>query len=93
MITYCTNLMGPCNWAWMDKHGDNWATGRIDVYGLWNGEHALALPPMDYKDWNNFSRWLDTLETEDIYSLEQLVKLYEKTNSKITWLKTPKWEK
>lgn len=85
--------MGPVDLKWMDKHGDNWASGRIDVYGLWDEEHSLALPPMDHKDWNNFSRWLDTVETDDVWTLQQLVAQYEKQNNKIIWLKKPKWEK
>lgn len=91
MIHYSTNLMGPINLEWIKKNGDNWSSGRIDVYGD-RYESEMGLPPMDWKDWDQFSQWLDKFKSEKPLRLEELVKLYEETNSKITWFRTPEWQ-
>mgnify|MGYP001117803802 CR=1 FL=1 len=65
MITYSTNWMGPINEDWIAKHGDYWAAGRIDIYGV-EGEHyplEYSLPPMHVQDWNALSFFLDRLYT------------------------------
>jgi len=43
------------------------------------------VPPMLSLDWCRFGRWLDTLETDDVWTLDQLVELYERANPPITW--------
>jgi hypothetical protein len=40
---------------------------------------------MTSDDWSGFGNWLDTLETDAVWTLEQLVELYERANPKITW--------
>ncbi len=75
---------------------EHYSAGRIDVYGLdekeyYGGMTELALPPMRTEDWNIFSDWLDTVETDDVWTLEQLVMIYERTNPKIRWAETPEW--
>ena len=64
----------------------SYSCGRIDVRGTDNpyGEE-IGLPPMTSDDWARFGNWLDTFETDDIWTLAQLVELYERTNPKITW--------
>jgi hypothetical protein len=47
----------------------------------------LDLPPMKSEDWHRFSEWLWNFETEDLWTLEQLVAEYEKTSPKIVWLR------
>jgi hypothetical protein len=83
---YSTNWMGPINYDWIQKNGDHWAAGRIDVYG---GEESypdeIALPIMHSEDWTNLTSWLDGFKTKELLNLEQLVAEYEKTNSKIRW--------
>lgn len=64
---------------------EEYSCGRIDVC---NGEPygtELSVPPMRAEDWNAFSDWLDNIETDDVWTLEQLVELFEKTNPKIRW--------
>lgn len=65
---------------------EQWAGGRIDVRGTGNpyGEE-LGLPIMHGEDFNRFSDWLDTFETDFIWSLDQIVELYERANPKIRW--------
>ena len=78
MITYSTNWMGPINSQWIQEHGDGWSGGRIDIYGV-PGEHypvEHSLPVMRTEDWNEFSEWLDELETEELLSLEQILEQY-----------------
>lgn len=96
MITYSTNWMGPINRKWIEENGNGWAAGRIDIFGdiITNGEYLeIGLPMMDKHDWNNFTRWLEGdydskgFETETVWTLDQLVEEYEKTNPKITWWK------
>lgn len=90
---YSTNWMGPVNLDWIKEHGKGWSAGRIDIYG--DGlayPDEVGLPPIKSEDWNRFSDWLDTVETDEMWNLRQLVTEYEKTNPKIQWLDTPKWE-
>ena len=63
-----------------------YSCGRIDVRGTDDpyGEE-IGVPPMTSEDWARFSNWLDTFETDAVWTLEQLVELYERTNPKITW--------
>jgi hypothetical protein len=64
----------------------SYSTGRIDVMG--NDDpygDEIGVPPMHSEDWVNFGAWLDTFETDAVWTLDQLVELYERTNSKIRW--------
>ena len=66
-----------------------YSCGRIDVIGTddpWGDE--ISLPPMTNESWNRFSNWLETFETDDVWTLDQLVWLFEQSNSKIEWDKT-----
>jgi hypothetical protein len=65
-----------------------YSTGRIDIRGTGDpyGEE-IGVPPMTSEDWYRFGLWLDTFETDAVWTLEQLVELYERTNPKITWHK------
>jgi hypothetical protein len=63
-----------------------YSTGRIDVGGTGDPYGPeIGVPPMLTEDWNRFSTWLDTFETDDVWTLDQLVELYERTNPPITW--------
>ena len=63
-----------------------YSCGRIDVMGTGDpyGEE-IGVPPMTSEDWYRFGNWLETFETDDVWTLEQLVELYERTNPKIIW--------
>ena len=87
MLSYSTNWMGPINTDWIAEHGDYWAAGRIDVYGEEGYPSEIALPPMHDRDWERFSRWLETFETEFVWPLTLLVAEYEKTHQPILWVK------
>jgi hypothetical protein len=89
-ISYCTNWMGPINTDWIAKHGEQWASGRIDVHGVDNpyGDE-ISLPPIHIEDWNLFSDWLEDFYTDTMWTLKQLVDEYEKTNPRILWLYGP----
>lgn len=71
---------------------EHWSGGRIDIRGsddeFWD-EYPygteIGLPIMNATDYNRFSNWLRTFTTDDIWTLEQLVEMYERTNPKITW--------
>ena len=78
MITYSTNWMGPINAKWIEEHGDCWAAGRIDIYNVPNEYFPIeyGLPPMHNRDFNEFSVWLDELETEELLSLEGILEKY-----------------
>ena len=90
MITYSTNWMGPINTQWIAEHGDCWAAGRIDIYGV-PGEHypiEYGLPLMHVRDWADFSEWLDDVETEELLSFDDLIAQYEHDRgTTIRWLK------
>ena len=88
VITYSTNWMGPINKDWIVKHGEHWAAGRIDIYGV-PGEHypvEYGLPPMHGEDWNALSDWLDEFESEEQVPYDELITLFEKHyGKKIRW--------
>ena len=91
-VRYSTNWMGPINKQWYEERGlELWtyAAGRIDCRGEDLGQFGdeIGLPPMYREDWHRFSAWLDTFETDFMWSLEELVELYERNNPKITWAK------
>ena len=65
---------------------EQWAGGRIDVYGTGDPYgYELGLPIMHSEDYNRFSDWLKTFETDDVWTLAQLVEMYERVNPKIRW--------
>jgi hypothetical protein len=97
MLRYSTNWMGPVNYEWTKKNGDYWAGGRIDVYGSGyaGGDYPdeIALPIMHKEDYGRFSKWLDSFTSIDLWSLEELVYLFEKeTKTTIHWFHTPHWK-
>ena len=90
-VRYSTNWMGPVYRQWytdrgLDPDKDAWRAGRIDVNdGTSPYGPEIALPMMHEHSWVEFSHWLDTMETDDIWTLDQLVELYELKNPKIRW--------
>lgn len=67
----------------------HYSCGRIDVMGTDDpyGEE-IGVPPMRSEDWYRFGVWLETFETDDVWTLDQLVELYERANPKIRWDKS-----
>ena len=65
---------------------ESYSCGRIDVYGTGDmyGDE-IGVPPMRSEDWNQFGFWLDTFETSTMWTLDELVAEYEKTNPSIRW--------
>ena len=63
-----------------------WYGGRIDIYGT-NDPYGdeMSLPIMDGPSYREFSDWLETFETETVWTLEQLVEEYEKNHPTIRW--------
>ena len=55
--------------------------GDTDIY---YGDE-IGVPPMRSEDWGRFSDWLDTVETDFMWTLDQLVEMYERKNPKIRW--------
>ena len=86
MIRYHTNWMGPVNQDWVQKHGDHWCIGRIDIYGA-DDEYPdeLALPMMHADDWYTFTMWLYNYTSKTVCTLDELVLEYEKSNTAIRW--------
>lgn len=100
---YSTNWMGPGGLWWYEKQGllndkgeitEHYSCGRIDVRGgdtdIYYGDE-IGVPPMKSESWNSFGGWLYTFETDEMWTLKDLVWMYEKTNPKIEWDKTPEW--
>ena len=87
LLSYSTNWMGPVNLDWTEKNGDHWAAGRIDVYGKGEYPDEIGLPLMHKDDWHSFSECIDTVKSENMLSLEQLVEMYEQKHSPIRWFK------
>lgn len=66
-----------------------WSGGRIDVHGEGLGPYGdeIGLPVMRNDCYRQFSGWLSTFQTDDVWTLTQLVEFYEKSNPKIIWAK------
>ena len=64
---------------------ESYSAGRIDVRDGSEYGDEISVPPMRTEDWHRFGEWLETFETDDVWTLEQLVELYERVNPKITW--------
>jgi hypothetical protein len=85
LISYSTNWMGPIDMGWYERNGvdyekTRYSGGRIDIrddskYG-YDGWYEYSLPLMRTEDWNDFSDWLDDLETEELLSFEGIIKKY-----------------
>lgn len=64
------------NQKWIDENGNNWVAGRVECndsensYGYSNREYSLII---DGKDWNKFSDYLVSTETEDLKNLDELI--------------------
>ena len=65
--------------------------GRIDIRGVpgdeyWNGWHEYSLAPMHGEDWNDFSDWLESFQTHELWEFDDIIKLYEDASGrKIRW--------
>ena len=83
--------MGPINKKWYEDKGlELWtySAGRIDCRGTGLGPYGdeIGLDPMLNEDWHHFSEWLDTVETDDLWSLDNLVEQFElQYGKKIRW--------
>jgi len=64
-----------------------YSCGRIDCRGEDLGQFGdeIGVGPMKAESWHQFGKWLDTFETDFMWSLEELVELYERNNPKIEW--------
>ena len=85
-MRYSINWMGPINRDWIQKNGNYWAGGRIDVYGTDSDyPEEIGLPIMYQEDWVRLSVWLDELRTKELLTFEELVAKYEENNPRIRW--------
>ena len=87
--------MGPIDIGWYERNGVDYekvkySGGRIDIrddskagYDGWN---EYSLPLMRSEDWYDFSDWLDDLETETLWTFEQIMEEYrQETGHVIRW--------
>ena len=69
----------------------HYAGGRIDIRGVpgdeyWNGWHEYSLPIMHGEDWNDFSEWLESFQTHELWEFDDIIELYESASGrKIRW--------
>ena len=89
-VRYSTNWMGPVNKQWYEERGlELWtyAAGRIDCRGEDLGQFGaeIGVDPMKDESWARFGNWLNTVETDDMWTMDQLVEMYERNNPKIEW--------
>ena len=78
MVTYFLNWMGPINLRWIEKHGDQWAVGRIDVSDDTPFGTEYSVPPMHVEDWGELWQWLDHHKTPVVWSFQELIETFEK---------------
>lgn len=90
-ITYSTNWMGPINFKWIEKHGDCWSIGRIDIRDSskcgYDGWMDYGLAPMHKEDWGELTQWLAHQTTPEVWTFEELIETFEKKRlgRKIRW--------
>jgi hypothetical protein len=68
----------------------SYSGGRIDIYGVPDEPYPIeyGLPIMRTEDWNDFSDWLDDLQTEELLSFEDILERYfVETGRIIRWWK------
>lgn len=64
------------NQNWIEKNGDNWIAGRVECFDLNSGygysdrEYPLII---DIKDWVKFDKYLGSIKTNDLKTLEELI--------------------
>lgn len=77
----------------VEEPTESYSCGRIDVLGGDTGPYGdeIGVPPMKNESWKRFGDWLWTFETDFVWTLDQLVWMYEKDNPKIEWYQTPEW--
>ena len=70
-----------------DEIIQEYSCGRIDCRGEDLGPYGdeIGVGPMKAEDWHRFGKWLNTFETDFMWTLEELVELYERNNPKIQW--------
>lgn len=74
-----------------DEVVTHYAGGRIDIYGLpegeyYGGKHEYSLPVMKGTSWNVFSDWLDNLSTKELISYKEIIQRFQtETKHKIEW--------
>lgn len=68
---------------------EHYSAGRIDIRGDQYGERVddeYGLAPMRSEDWRLLSDWLDTVETDGVWSKEDLLHNFERfIGRKISW--------
>ena len=70
----------------------SYSAGRMDIRDDskegYDGWYEYSLAPMRSEDWNLFSTWLDDLETETLWTLDQILEEYRQdTGHVIRWWK------
>ena len=70
-----------------DEVIQGYSCGRIDCRGEDVGQFGaeIGVDPMKDESWAQFGKWLNTFETDFMWSLEELVEFYERNNPKIEW--------
>ena len=68
----------------VEEPTERYSCGRIDIRGR-EYDSEMGVPPMRAEHWNRFGDWLMTFETDGVWTLKQLVEVYERTNPKIEW--------
>lgn len=87
------NRMGPVNREFLEKNGNGWAGGRIDMdcndekdpnYDRYGREYSA--PIMKTEDWNMVSDWLSEKEWATLPIAKQIWCEFKKeTGHNITW--------
>ena len=92
MVAYSTNWMGPLNRVWIEQHGTQWASGRIDVYDVPDEPFGLeyGLAPMHYEDWDSLTDWLEHFETPELWTCDEVLDAFERAclGREIRWYST-----
>ena len=98
--------MGPVSLNWYRDRGllkegsvepiTHYSAGRIDIRDGskegYDGWDEYSLPPMHGEDWNDFSIWLESFQTVELWEFDDIIAKYEDaTGRKIRW-STEDWK-
>jgi len=92
MVTYFLNYMGPISSAFIDKYGNWWRVGRIDVHDDQPYPKEYSLDVMHKDSWEMLTEYLSDLETEEVWSKDKILDHFQRCiRAEILWFDPSEW--
>ena len=85
MATYYLNWCGPINMKWLEENGTQWSGGRIDVADGSTFGSEYTVRPILSEDWYAWGEWMNSLETDEVLTFNQLVDQFIEQGGELRW--------